>query len=199
MPAKGRKPTRVVAAGTSSVSGGHDPDAQPRALNTAADRDFIQANVDQFLHRDGSLIWSGKSEDIGHPSQLPPPELRCSTERQLRDDEGGNILDRDLNPLIRRCPNWAIRGGDRCVDHLKGSKAVMDEVRKRIAADANAFYGELRRIALNPHSEDADRIRALNSLLDRGGLKAGVEISADTDSWAAIYAKITAQEAQDGG
>jgi hypothetical protein len=185
------RPTKAV------VAKGFDPEA-PRPANTAADRDFIEANLDQFLHKDGSLVWSGRSEDIGHPFQLPPPHLRCLAERQLRDDEGGLILDVDLNPLRRRCPMWAMAGADRCVDHAKGSKSVMDEVRKRIAADANAYYGQLREIAMNPHAEDADRIRALNSMLDRGGLKAGVEISADTDSWAELYKKIAGGDG-DGG
>lgn len=175
---------------------GFDADA-PRPANTAADRDFIQANLDQFLHKDGRLVWSGRSEDIGHPFQLPPPHLRCTAERQLRDDEGGEILDVDLNPLKRRCPMWAMSGADRCVDHAKGSKSVMDEVRKRIAADANALYGQLRAIAMDTNANDADRIKALNSLLDRGGLKPGLEISADTDSWAELHRLITSEATDD--
>lgn len=189
----GSKAIRVVASGTPAPSGGYDPD-EPRPQNTAADRDFINAHADQFRHIDGKLIWSGRSEDIGHPEQLPPPHLRCSAERKLRDDEGGEILDVDRNPLVDRCPSWAILGGSRCVGHLKGSKSVMDGVRERIAMDANAFYQELRRIALNTAAADADRIKALNSLLDRGGLKAGVEISADTDSWAALHKMITGED-----
>lgn len=186
----GRKAMRVVAAGTPESTRGHDPDLR----NTKSDRDFINAHADQFLHRDGSLVWSGKSEDIGHPYQLPPPHLRCSAARTMRDDDGGQILDRELNPLQTRCPSWAMPGADRCVDHAKGSKAVMDEVRKRIAADANAFYGQLRAIALNADASDADRIKALNSLLDRGGLKAGIEVSADADSWSNLYKLIAGEQ-----
>lgn len=169
---------------------GFDPEAKPATRNTAADRDFIEAHVDQFLHKDGRLVWSGRSEDIGHPFQLPPPHLRCTHERTLRDDEGGAILDIEMNPLVRRCPMWAMSGADRCVDHAKGSKAVMDEVRKRIAADANALYGQLRAIAMDSSADDSDRIKALNSLLDRGGLKAGIEVSADEDSWGNIFKRI---------
>jgi hypothetical protein len=195
MATKGRRPPekglRVVAGG------GHDPESVPRYGNSAADREFIDAHVDQFLHKDGSLVWSGKTEDIGHPYQLPPPHLRCGAERQMRDDEGGKILDRDLNPLVRRCPNWTLAGAERCVDHLKGSKSVMDEVRKRIASDANTYYQALRAIALDTGASDADRIKAINSMLDRGGLKAGIEVSADADSWGALY-KMISGEAEDG-
>lgn len=196
-PPVGRKALRVVAAGTPHPEGGHDPDA-PRPANSAADREFIAAHADQFLHRDGKLVWTGEAIDIGNPYQLPPPHLRCTTERGVRDDEGGAILNKDLLPLIRRCPNWAMLGADRCVDHAKGSKAVMDEVRKRIASDANAYYAELRRIALNREASDADRIKAINSMLDRGGLKAGIEVSAEKDSWAELYHMITGEESGDG-
>ena len=192
----GEKAIRVVASGTPHLGRGHDPDA-PRPANSAGDREFIKAHADQFLHKDGSLVWSGKSEDIGHPYQLPPPHMRCGTARGIRDDEGGPILDRDLIPLIQRCPNWAMSGADRCVDHAKGSKSVMDKVRERIVSDANVYYSELRRIALDRNASDADRIKAINSMLDRGGLKAGVEVSADKDSWAELYHMISG-EAQDG-
>lgn len=185
----GQKALRVVAAGTPHVDGGHDPDLR----NSKADREFIKAHADQFLHKDGSLVWSGRAEDIGHPYQLPPPHLRCRAERPMRDDEGGAILDADLAPLIRRCPKWAMTGSDRCVEHAKGSKAVMDLVRERIASDANAYYAELRRIAFDREASDADRIKAINSMLDRGGLKAGVEVSADKDSWAELYHMITGE------
>lgn len=188
----GRKVVRAAGASgvTSDVPGGHGPDA-PRPSNSAADREFIQANLDQFLHKDGSLVWSGIDLDIGNPYQLPPPHLRCTMSRGLRDDEGGAILNRDLVPLIHRCPKWAMNGANRCVDHAQGSKAVMDAVRERIASDANAYYAELRRIALDRTASDGDRIKAINSMLDRGGLKPGVEISADKDSWGELYQMIT--------
>jgi uncharacterized protein (UPF0261 family) len=50
--------------------------------------------------------------------------------RQMRDDHGGAILDVDLQPLKERCPKWAMIGANICVQHAKGSKAVMDEAHR---------------------------------------------------------------------
>jgi hypothetical protein len=183
-----RKATTGRRTNLIALDGEGRPPVAPR--NTAADRDFIDAHPDQFLHSDGSLVWTGRATDIGHPYQLPPPHMRCTHTRIMHDDDGGAILDVDRNPLKDRCPKWSMMGADRCVDHAKGSKAVMDAVRERIVNDSNVFYQELRRIALDGNAADSDRIKALNSLLDRGGLKAGVEVSADEDSWGRLYDRI---------
>lgn len=176
---------------------GADPDV-PRPKNTQKDRDFITAQYGNFRHLDGKLVWSGRSADLGNPYQVAPDEYRCQRTRVMHDDEGGQILGVDRNPLKEQCPAWAMPGADRCVEHAEGSKAVMEKVRERIASDANVYYAQLRADALNPDNSASDRIKAINSLLDRGGLKAGVEISATEDSWAALQKLITG-ETDDGG
>jgi hypothetical protein len=159
-----------------------------RPKNTQADREFIKANVMDFRHIDGNLVWSGRAEDIGSPYQLPPEGYRCSRQRVMHDDDGGQILDVDRNPLKDRCPRWAMRGTDLCIDHAKGSKAVLEEVRKRIVGAADAIAGAMLEIAFDRDLPAADRLKAMNSLMDRGGLKAGVELSADVDSWSELRA-----------
>lgn len=168
---------------------GPKPEAR-RPKNTQADREFIQANVEDFMEHDGHLLWKGRARDIGSPYQLPPADKRCVRERTMRDDDGGAILDWDKQPLKLRCPKWAMIGTDICVDHAKGSTAVMSEVRKRIVGAADALAGEMIRIALMGDTE-ADRLKAINSLLDRAGLKGGMEISVDEDSWEGLRKLIT--------
>jgi len=182
-----------------SAAGGSDEPARPK--NTQRDRDFIEQayNMGGLRHLDGRLVWSGRSADLGNPEQLAPDEYRCVRTRVLHDDEGGQILDADRQPLRERCPKWAMPGADRCVEHAEGSKAVMEKVRERIVADANIYYAQLRADALNPNNSAADRIKAINSLFDRGGLKAGVEFSATEDSWAALQKLITGEDESDGG
>lgn len=106
----------------------------------------------------------------------------------MRDDIGGQILDVDGEPLKERCPNWAMLSAKLCVQHAKGSKAVMEQAREMISGAALALVGQLIKDAL---SEDlnhtpSDRIKAINSLLDRFGLRGGIEVGPDMPAWREI-------------
>lgn len=128
---------------------------------------------------DGLLQWSGFTEDIGSPYQVPPDEKRCTYGRILHDDDGGPILDAVGAILKRRCDAWAMIGTGLCIDHANGSAAVQNAARQRILAAADAVVGALTAIALDPEEKATDRIKALNSLLDRAGIRGGIEVNGE--------------------
>lgn len=195
-PVRGRgRPRRVsvIAAGSEADLGEHSgmpPTGRKPRTNTAQDKAFIeQAAVSgELRHWDGHIVWSGKSEDLLHPYQVPDDGRRCRHLRQMKDDLGQPILDVDREPLKERCPNWAMLGANICVQHAKGSKAVMDEARLMIAGAAPALVGQLIRDALDTslHANASDRIKAINSLLDRFGLRGGIEVGPDMPAWREI-------------
>lgn len=197
-PVRGRgrpRRTSVVAAGSEATFEASEPVAssapgrKPRT-NSAQDKAFIeQAAVSgELRHWDGHIVWSGKSEDLLHPYQVPTDDRRCRHLRQMKDDLGQPILDVDHHPLKERCPSWAMLGANICVQHAKGSKAVMDEARLMIAGAAPALVGQLIRDALDTslHANASDRIKAINSLLDRFGLRGGIEVGPDMPAWREI-------------
>jgi len=209
--AEQRKPTgrrtrrSVVAAGSEDVVGVQSTDSQGASLpggtptrkprgNSAADKQFIKdaAASRELKIWEGHLVWSGRSEDLLHPYQVPPDERRCRQLRFMRDDIGGQILDADHNPLKERCPKWAMIGANICVDHAKGRKAVMEEARDIIAGAAPALVTQLIRDALNDSAgaSASDRIKAINSLLDRFGLRGGIEVGPDMPAWREIMEEL---------
>lgn len=200
---RGRPRTRnlsVVVSGTESpeskvsgdtgASGGKADTPRRARSNSQEDKAFIERAAAQGDLRvwEGHLVWSQRTEDMLHPYQVPPDERRCRHMRQMRDDIGGQILDVDHEPLKQRCPNWAMLGANICVPHAKGSKAVMDEARLMIAGAAPALVGQLIKEAFSDSilSSPSDRIKAINSLLDRFGLRGGIEVGPDMPAWREI-------------
>lgn len=194
-PVRGRgRPRRaklsVVASGTEETVSGDAETPRRARTNTASDKAFIDSAAAGRELRvwEGHLVWSGRTEDLLHPYQVPDDARRCRHLRQMKDDLGQPILDVDHQPLKERCPNWAMLGANICVPHAKGSKAVMDEARMMIAGAAPALVGQLIKEAFSESiaSTPSDRIKAINSLLDRFGLRGGIEVGPDMPAWREI-------------
>src|SRR5690606_21776065 len=97
------------------------------------------------------------------------------------------------------CKAYAIHGGNVCVTHGGSAPQVREAARRRLLTDADKAVEELKRLALSADSE-AVRARALDSWLDRVGLKAAEELTVTTaeDTNAALDAAIVAALAQRG-
>lgn len=164
------------------------PKAKGSRPNRKRDEEFIEDNFSQMrYHPDtGQLIWAGRSEDIGSQYTLPPDRLRCVRKTQVLDNDGRQVLDESHGPLMERCHRWAMRNAGLCTQCAGGNAAVQRAVRERIAGAADVIAGELIAMALNHTVEDATRLRALNSLLDRFGIRAGVELSPDVPGWTEV-------------
>lgn len=180
-----------MAAGTEGTAPEQGPGTGRRRSNTAADKDFIAqaAATGDLKVWDNHLVWSGRTQDLMHPYQVPPDERRCRWMRQMRDDDGNQILDMDHQPLKERCPKWAMLGANICVQHAKGSKAVMDEMRDMLAGAGPALLSQLIHDGLNAVTA-ADRIKAINSALDRFGLRGGIEVGPDMPAWKEIMEEL---------
>lgn len=166
------------------------PPARPR--NTQADRDFISAHKGVLRVNDnGMLTWDGKPADLdrarlGSPYLLPPADYRCHHERTMRDDAGEPILDADSVPLYERCTAWAILGAGLCPAHAGRSGGVAAAVRERFLLAADAVGGEMIALALDRTAADKDRLAAQREVLDRAGVRGGVELTADVPGWTKV-------------
>jgi hypothetical protein len=173
------------------------------ARNTARDREFIADHAREFKVYEGQLVWSGRAEDIGSPFQLPPDDARCTHTVTRRDDEGKAILDADLQELKVRCPKWGMILGDGrttlhvCVDHAGGLSAVKLAAQERAAAAADAIMGSMVDMALDKNLAPADRIRAGEKVLDRAGIRGGIEVSPDIPGWQKVISDYMAAGGDD--
>lgn len=175
----------------------------PRARkNSAADRAFIGAalragelRIDPDLEL---LVWSGTAEDIGHPFQVPPDGQRCTKTRPVLDSDGGRVLGADLKPLLIQCHHWKVDGGPLCVLHLGGMTAMQAAVKEQIATVAPRLAARLIAVAMSEKTGDKEVISSVNSLLDRIGVRGGLDISTDLAPWQKMLQQITGGGVPDG-
>jgi len=162
------------------------PEGKPG--NTKQDQDWLdqqmEAGLIEAVDPDdestpfGSLLrWTGQTSDIGSNWQLPPEERRCNGRSKIRDGEGRFVIDSDNNPLTRPCAMWSILGGKVCVRHGGGIERVRSAAQLRLAGAADRLIGELITIALDTAEDGKTRVNAINSALDRAGIKSGTEIT----------------------
>jgi len=129
------------------------------------------------------LQWTGKTRDKGSPYLIPDAANRCSGRAFVRDDQGCKIIDAKGRFLTRQCLRWRTEGLTVCATHGPGvgsgkiaAQRILDEM-----AHMAALY--LHNMAFKKKMADGDRIRALNSILDRVGVRGGTEVVVSTPHW----------------
>jgi hypothetical protein len=131
-----------------------------------------EVNIDFF-----QAFWRGTSKDP-----------RCNGTAYIRDMRGGYIIDCEWERLKRPCLNRPAKGTVVC--HSHGAK--IPQVRaaaQRVLAEA-AEVVALRLVGLTDFADEKenpiahkDRISASNSVLDRAGVKGGVEVEITTPGY----------------
>jgi hypothetical protein len=113
---------------------------------------------------------------------LPPADRRCRATVR-RGEWAGN-----------RCSAYAIRGGTVCKVHGGNTIYAKKAAQTRLSMAADPAAAELIRIALVKKGvADADRIRAINSILDRAGVAGAQTIEVDIKPWQAILQRVAGQ------
>lgn len=115
--------------------------------------------------------------------RLPLPERRCKHKAFVRDQTGHYIIDKDGNKLRRACSRPAIRGADVCYNHGGGIPAVKQKAQMRLLQAADEMISNLLHIATNPMMDGKVRVQAINSALDRAGIRGGVEVDITLPQW----------------
>lgn len=192
-----KKTTEVVAAGVAKVEPkkpARDPSKRKidgKYRNTDADQAWIEANADRLeviddedlVRTDARMRFTGDTSQIGSMFVLPDEKQRCVGTAYVRDDEGKKILGKDDLPLRRPCSHWPMKGTSVCVVHGGGVPSVKQAALNRLISGLDAASGELVRLATSEDVEDAVKVRAIGSLMDRVGLRAGVEVSIEVPAW----------------
>jgi hypothetical protein len=107
----------------------------------------------------------------------------CIARAYVRDKQGRYVVDADNEALTRPCLRPATPGADVCVVHGGYIPQVKAAARARLALATDMVVGRMLEIALDPNTAHKDAVSAMNSILDRAGIKGGVEIDVSMPQW----------------
>jgi hypothetical protein len=132
----------------------------------------------------GSMLrYTGVPEDDGHSWQIPPDDKRCHGYAKIRDSEGRWITDRNGDVMMRPCLKWPIRGGTVCVEHGGGVESVRKAAQLRLLSAADSLIGALISIGLDAKADPKARVQAINSALDRAGVKGTIDLRVEVPQY----------------
>jgi len=141
------------------------------------------------------LRWTGDDDEDDSPWKLPPPGKRCVGHAYVRDPDGDYIVDAKNNRLKRPCYNWPMKGMKVCLKHGGGVKRVKVKAVERLASSLDAMTGALVSIALNEDNAPKDRISAINSAMDRVGVRGGMEVDIKDPGYLDVLKKVFEKQA----
>lgn len=122
------------------------------------------------------LRWQGERDDDDSPWKIPPPGKRCNGKAYVRDIDGDYIVDINNQRIMRPCYNWPMKGMKVCLFHGGGVKRVKKAAVERLVGALDAVSGALIKIALDETNDPKVRVQAINSIMDRVGVRGGTEI-----------------------
>ena len=90
-----------------------------------------------------------------------------------------------------------MKGMTVCLVHGGGVVRVRRSAIERMASSLDAITGALVKIALNEQVSDKDRISAINSIMDRVGVRGGVEVDLKDPGYLKVLAGLFDSAAED--
>jgi hypothetical protein len=126
-------------------------------------------------------------------------ERKCNGTAYIRDESGMYIVDNDWMRLTRPCLSIPIRGGTVCHAHGAAIPQVLAAAKQRLAEASE--IAALRLIGLtgtrdeeNHKIRPQDRIAAIGSVLDRAGVKGGVEVEMTGTGFQQVLSELFGKE-----
>ena len=134
-------------------------------------------------------------------AQAEPEEPEEGDEHLPEVPLGWKPTPREPVPVVRctairkngeRCKRWSIRGYHKCIKHAgpgalmpdgnvqKYAQNVIEAARLRLVDDADMALDVINQLA-QPGSGEAIRLKAATEILDRAGIRGGIEINVDME------------------
>lgn len=137
----------------------------------------------------------------GGDSELPREprnrNVRCKGRTLIRYEhdtednrKGDPILDEDGARCYRPCIAFGANGTDYCSVHGGSAPQTINAAKRTLALAAHNVADVLAAIAIDERVVPETRIKAIVQILDRVGVRAGVEISLDTPGWQKVLGKL---------
>lgn len=147
-----------------------------------------EVNIDYFEHfRHHASVASG---------------LRCNGWAFIRDQRGSYVIDVEWHRIRRPCLNPPMRGATVCQTHGGLVPNVRAAALRRLAMASDTMADRLIKLTAKTDEDGnpvdhADRIKALNSALDRAGIRAGVEVEINTPGYKKVLEDLFSADAGD--
>jgi hypothetical protein len=175
--------------------------------NTKLDQGWMSRHADELTEVEESdevpfgvrYRWSGQAPMVAGEFLTGDDERHerpCVGRAFIRDGEGRKIIDSEGLLLTRPCAKPPMAGAVACGSHGGLTPGSLAAAKTRLLASADAVVGRLIYIALHPGTLDEVAIRAINSILDRAGIRAGSEIDVKTPEWQQMLKEMFEKEGQ---
>lgn len=116
--------------------------------------------------------------------------VKCAGRAVVRDARNQPILGPDGERQYRPCQNFAANGTRFCQKHGGSFEPTVLAAKRRLLYGAEDLVEILERIARDERQPPAVRIKAINSYLDRAGIRGGQEITIETPGWQRVLGKM---------
>lgn len=185
---------RALKTGKKTTGGNTRPDAAWLEEVKAELHDPIEAErPPQFLYR-VNYQWEGFADELNleffESFRRPMPDDRkCNGTAYVRDATGMYVIDCEWQRLTRPCLNRPGKGTNVCHAHGSQIPVVKAAAERALAEAAEAVA--FRLIGLTDKAEDEKvRLAAMNSVLDRAGIKGGMQVEITTPGYQRVLDKM---------
>lgn len=160
--------------------------------NSVCDQAFLSDEAESLLpltNKPDDFPWDVELQWQGHVDELDPEywnqfrrgTRECSGISYVRDARGGYIVDLELIRLQRPCLAAPLNGAQICQKHGGQVASVREAAQRRLSHAAEKAANTLITLTdpkdeLGEPVEQNVRVKAANSVLDRAGVKAGVDL-----------------------
>lgn len=140
----------------------------------------------------------GDSELPALPNAPRNRNVKCKGRTVIRykhDDpdkeirKGDPILDEDGRRQYRPCEAFGAHGTDYCTAHGGSAPQTIAAAKRELSLGALEFAEALRAIASDERIPPETRIKAINSGLDRIGIRTGVDVALEAPGWQKMLAE----------
>jgi hypothetical protein len=145
--------------------------------------------------------WDGDVSEVDHDWFKSRRRFKreCNGVAYIRDEASMYIADHEWQRITRPCMAVPIRGANVCQKHGGSIPAVIDAAKRRLQEASEIAAMRLIRLTGARDEENVrvraqDRIAAIGSVLDRAGVKGGVEVDLKASGFERVLADLFGAE-----
>lgn len=158
----------------------------------------------------GSNASSRVGDSVALPSMPRNHRNQCKGRTVIRWEDNGKspdgILHRRGDPILnedgarqyRPCQGWGANGTDYCAAHGGSAPQTIAAAKRQLALSADDVSRTLIQIAADERIPPETRVKAAAQILDRVGIRLGVDINMEVPGWQKLIGRMFGAPAEAG-